>query len=264
MMVLWDSAACAPKGLIATTLFNNHRTAAGLAAAAQELAPPDARTLTVFGAGKIAPAAIRYLALVRPFERIRIVGRGPERSSALAEAVRGWPGFAGRDVHAARDPGEAVRDADVIVTITTAAAPVFPGKEARPGALVILAGANRPEAREADNDLMARATIYVDQRSTCVERAGDLRIPLETGHLKIEQVANEIGALFADPPGPRPPADVTVFKSMGLIAQDLELAELVLARAIENGVGLDFDPSTGAVQTARQSAFAAATDTAIA
>jgi hypothetical protein len=57
---------------------------------------------------------------------------------------------------------------------------------------------------------------------------------------------------------------VTVFKSMGLIAQDLELAELVLARAIENGVGLDFDPSTGAVQTARQSAFAAATDTAIA
>jgi ornithine cyclodeaminase len=66
MMMLWDTAQCAPAALIATTLFNNHRTAAGLAAAAQVLAPAAAETLAVFGAGKIAPAVIRYLCLVRP------------------------------------------------------------------------------------------------------------------------------------------------------------------------------------------------------
>jgi ornithine cyclodeaminase len=129
---------------------------------------------------------------------------------------------------------------------------------------VILAGANRPDAREADDDLMARATVYVDQRSACIERAGDLRIPLATGHLKIEQVANEIGTLFADTRGPRRTADVTVFKSMGVITQDLALGELVLARAIENGVGFDFDPNTGALQNPGRPAFAAATNNAIA
>src|SRR5262249_8838680 len=69
MMLRWDAVQCAPLALVATTRFNNHRTAAGLAAAARHLARENARTLAVFGAGKIAPAVIRYLTLVRPFER---------------------------------------------------------------------------------------------------------------------------------------------------------------------------------------------------
>jgi ornithine cyclodeaminase len=246
MLLLWDAVQCAPIALVATTRFNDHRTAAGLAAAAAHLAPQKARTLAVFGAGKIAPAVIRYLTLVRPFERILIVGRGVERSSALARALRDSPAHAGRDISAVIDAGSVARDADVIVTITTADRPVFPGREVKAGALVILAGANRPNAREADDDLMARAKIYVDHRHGCVERAGDLCIPLHSGHLKAEQIVDEIGnTLAAAPPLPGPGNIITVFKSIGIIAQDLALAELIVDRATQEGVGVEFDPMSG-------------------
>jgi ornithine cyclodeaminase/alanine dehydrogenase-like protein (mu-crystallin family) len=246
MMLLWDAVRCVPTALVATTLFNNHRTAAGLAAAARHLAPPKAKTLAVFGAGKIAPAVIRYLMLARPFERILIIGRETQRSSELAQAIRSSSEFAGRQVEAVTDAAAAVRDADVIVTITTADRPVFPGRMVKPGALVILAGANRPHAREADDELIARAAITVDHRSGCIERAGDLCIPLRSGHLRLEQITGEIGSLLAYPPQPlRDPQDVTVFKSIGIIAQDLALAELIVTRAAEDSIGIEFDPNSG-------------------
>jgi ornithine cyclodeaminase len=247
MMMLWDTAQCAPAALIATTLFNNHRTAAGLAAAAQVLAPAAAETLAVFGAGKIAPAVIRYLCLVRPIKRIAIVGRGAERSSELAARLRTLPEYFGRDVHAVADPAAAVAGADLIVTVTTSEAPVFPGRLVKAGALVMLAGANRPQAREADNDLIMRARVYVDHRSGCAERAGDIRIPLQSGHLRESQMAGEIGELLSDRgPAASSGGDVTVFKSIGIIAQDIALAEAIVSRAARTGVGAEFNPFTGA------------------
>ncbi len=251
MMMLWNAVQCAPIALIATTLFNNHRTAAGLAAAAQRLAPKNAETLAVFGAGKIAPAAIRYLALVRPFKSISIVGRGAQHSGDLAAQLRNAPELGGCDVRAVTDPAVAVRDADVIVTITTADTPVFPGREVKPGALVILAGANRPQAREADNDLIARARVYADHRSGCMERAGDICIPLRTGHLNESQIAGEIGELMlGGTPAPAGSCDVTVFKSIGIVAQDIALAEAIVGRAARSGIGLEFNPFTGACRQA--------------
>jgi ornithine cyclodeaminase len=249
MMLLWDAARCVPVAMIATTLFNNHRTAAGLAAAADALAPERVRRLALFGAGKIAPAAIRYLGLVRSFEAIDIVGKGSERAASLAASIRQLPQFSNVDVHASASPEAAAASADVIVTLTTSDMPVFPGRAVRDGALVILAGANRPTAREADDDLMKRATVFVDHRASCVERAGDLCIALQSGALTHERVVAEIGELFQSAQLPCPAErGVTVFKSMGVIGQDIALAELVLARARDCGIGIEFDPVTGGHQ----------------
>jgi ornithine cyclodeaminase/alanine dehydrogenase-like protein (mu-crystallin family) len=246
MMLLWDAVRCMPKAMIATTMFNNHRTAAGLAAATEVLAPARVRRLAVFGAGKIAPAVIRYLGSVRNFERVDIVGKGSARAAALADSTRQLPQFSGVDIRATADPEAAAGNADVIVTVTTSDTPVFPGRAVREGTLVILAGANRPQAREADDDLIARATVFVDHHEGCVTRAGDLRIPLQSGALSAQRIAGEIGNLW-QAAAPRHPAHhgVTVFKSMGVIAQDIALAELVLARAEESGIGIEFDPASG-------------------
>jgi ornithine cyclodeaminase len=232
-----------PLALIATTGFNNHRTAAGFAAAAQALAPPDPGTLAVFGAGKIAPAAIRYLVSVRPFRHVLIVGRGCERAARLAAAARKWPDFAAINVEAVTDPARAAGFADVILTVTTADAPVFPGAAVKPGAVVILGGANRAHAREADDALIARAGVFADHLDGCLDRAGDLRIPFHSGALKRERLAGEIGALLAGrlPPA-MPGADVTVFKSIGIATQDLLLAQVLVTRAEELGIGAQFDP----------------------
>lgn len=248
LLILWDALACTPLALIATTGFNNHRTAAGFAAATKRLAPPSSRTLAVFGAGKIAPTTIRYLASVRPFDQILIVGRHGDRARQLAEAARRWPNFGSIVVNSEPDPARAAQAADVIVAVTTSDHPVFPGAAVKPGAFVILGGANRPHAREADDALMRRARIYVDHLDGCFERAGDVSIPHASGALTRDRIAGEIGHLFAGHPEPRiPDVDVTVFKSIGIAAQDLVLAETLHARAEDEGVGLLFDPHSGAV-----------------
>jgi ornithine cyclodeaminase/alanine dehydrogenase-like protein (mu-crystallin family) len=244
-LVLWDTIRCEPLALLASNGFNNHRTAAGLAAAADKLAARDAKTLTIFGAGKIAPAAIRYLHVVRPFERILIIGRGLARATALAETLKREPAFAPVDIGAGADIAEATRAADVIVTLTSANEPVFSGRDVKSGTFVILAGANTPRARETDDALIARSTIHVDHRDGCLTRAGDLAIPLASGVLKLEQIAGEIGLAFCDPAPPQPVQDVTVFKSIGIIAQDITLAYALYQRALERGIGLDFDAVTG-------------------
>lgn len=252
MMLLWDASACRVRALLTTTTFNNHRTAAGLAVAVDRFTPLGVETLTIIGAGKIAPAAIRYLKEVRPFRRITIVGHGPKRASELAERTRRDPAFADCDIRATTDATQATTGADVLVTLTTAATPVFPGRDVKPGALVVLAGANRPDAREADDDLIGRATIIVDHRDGCIQRAGDLVIPLATGRVSSGQIAGEIGALLDAPPPVAAKDGVLVFKSMGVIAQDIALAEMVVARAEALGVGVSFDPTTGECAPAAQ------------
>lgn len=246
MLLLWDAIRCQPLAMLATTGFNNHRTAAGLAAAADRLAARDAKTLTVFGAGKIAPAAIRYLHTVRPFERIMILGRGTARADALADALNREAAFARTDVRAESDVSRATKEADVIVTITTASAPVFAGGDVKPGALVILAGANRPHAREADDALIHRSGIYTDHRDGCLARAGDLVVPLASGALRPEQIVGDIGDLFNGAAVKAAAHDVIVFKSMGIIGQDIALAHALYQRAQERSIGLDFDAVTGA------------------
>ena len=251
LLILWDAVACTPLALISNTALNNHRTAAGFAAAARLLAPPEARTLAVYGAGKSAPATLRYLLGVRPFRRALIVSRTHARAVELADRARTWPECAGIAIEAEPDASRAAQAADVIATVTTSEDPVLPGNAVKPGTFVILAGANRPDAREADDALIARAHIWVDHRDGCLERAGDLRIPLASGVLARERICGEIGELLAQGSAPataRP--DVTVFKSIGIATQDIVLAELLLERAERYGVGLLFDPADGTASAA--------------
>jgi ornithine cyclodeaminase len=250
LMTLWDMQDCSPLALIATTGFNNHRTASGFAAAAQLLAPPTAETLAVFGAGKIAPAVIRYLATVRPLKRVLIVGRGPERATALANAVKLWPGFSGIAVEAVQDAATAAAQADIIVTVTTSDAPVFPGRAVKPGTFIILGGANRPDAREADDDLILRAQIYADHLDGCIARAGDICIPLAAGTISRSQIVGEIGAVPSSPTKSAEGLDLTIFKSMGVIGQDLALAKQLVDKARATNVGVEFDTTDGSISHA--------------
>jgi ornithine cyclodeaminase len=248
LLTLWDAVVCAPLALIATTGFNNHRTAAGFAAAARLLARADACTLAVFGAGKIAPATVQYLAAVRPINRVLIVGRGPERARQLAETLRHVPRLSSINIEAETDPARAARAADIIATISTSSDPVFPGEAVRPGTFVILGGANRPLTREADDGLMKRSAVYVDYLDGCLERAGDVKLALASGALERARIAGEIGSLVGGEGGAKiPGTDVVVFKSIGIAAQDILLAQMLLARAEASGIGLSFDPCDGTV-----------------
>jgi ornithine cyclodeaminase/alanine dehydrogenase-like protein (mu-crystallin family) len=142
----------------------------------------------------------------------------------------------------------ATHSPDVIVTITSSETAVFPGREARAGALVVLAGANRPHAREADDGLICRAQIYVDHCDGCMARAGDLFIALGTGALRAGQIAAERGSLSSTPPPVIGPLDVTVFKSIGVVAQDVVLAEVIVRARAADGIGMELDQASGSAE----------------
>ena len=245
LLAVWDMAACVPLALISSAGFNGHRTASGFAAAARALAPRDARTLTVFGAGHLAAWTVRYLALARPIERVVVVGRRREQAQLMAARLGAEPLFAHIRMEVGTDPARAAADADIIAAVTSSDTPVFPGEAVRRGTLVVLGGANRSAAREVDDTLARRATIYVDHLAGCMEKAGDIRIPLASGVMKAGQIAGEIGALLAAG-SPTPAHDVVAFKSIGIAPQDLILAQHILDRADALQLGTLWDPLDGA------------------
>ncbi len=241
LLALWDAESAQPRALLSARAFNDHRTAAGFAAAARVLAPKDARTLAVYGAGKTAPMTIRYLKAACPgIDRVLVVGRNPERARALVAAASSWPAMRGVEIRLA-SAEDAAATADVIATVTTSDVPVFPGAAVRSGALVILGGANRPTAREADDVLMRRATVFVDAAQGAMEKAGDLALSAASGAFDPARLAGEIGAFLDGPVLRFAGTDVTVFKSMGLAVQDVVLARRLAAAAEARGIGTILD-----------------------
>lgn len=246
MLLMWDARNVRPRGLIAAIAFNDHRTAAGFAAATRVLARPESATHALFGAGKLAFCSALYINAVRPIRRLFLCGRTPARVAALAERIRADARFAQTEVIAGASAAEAAAAADIVTTVTTSETPVFDGTRLRAGAHVNLGGAYRRDMREMDDGVAARADFWLDSEASCRVRAGDLMIPLESGVLAPERVKGEIGRVFlGEIAGRTTPEQITVFKSMGVATQDLVLAARLLDLAEAEGLGVEFDHLNG-------------------
>jgi ornithine cyclodeaminase/alanine dehydrogenase-like protein (mu-crystallin family) len=191
------------------------RTAAVSAAVTKHVAAPDARVLALLGSGVQAHAHLQALARVRRFDEVRV-------SSRTAEHARR---FAATHGATAMDAEDAVRGADVVVTATAALTPVLEGAWLKPGAHVNAVGAPRPTWRELDDDAMAH-TLIVDSREAVLKESGDVI-------LSKAEIFAEAGEIFAG--RKRAPAGTTVFKSVGIAAEDIAAARLVHAAAIREG-----------------------------
>ena len=188
------------------------RTAAVSAAAARRLAPANARVLAVLGTGVQARAHVEALRTVRDFAEVRVWGRTPAHAAAFA-----------RDAGAtAMEAEPAVRGADVVVTATSAAAPVLRGAWLAEGALVLAVGSYGTASRELDDDAMRGAAVVVDSRAGAQAEAGEI---VQTGaaiHAELGEVLAGTAAL--------PRAHHVVFKSLGLAVEDVAAARLVWER----------------------------------
>jgi thiomorpholine-carboxylate dehydrogenase len=190
-------------------LITELRTAAVSAVATRLLSSPDARRLAILGSGVQARAHVRALSLVRKFDEIRIWSRNPQHAKLLADEIGGI----------ATSAEEAVRDADVVVTVTGSAEPVLRGKWLKPGVLINAVGAVGPKRRELDDDAM-RGAFVVDSREAALVESGDML-------LAGASIYAELGELLAATK-PKPETEITVFKSLGLAVEDLAAAKLVL------------------------------------
>ena len=214
------------------------RTGAASGVATKHLARPEAATLGCFGAGVHAGYQLRAACAVRPIRGVVLVGRRPERALAFAEAMTRRLQI---PVRVAVDPAEAAA-ADIVVTATSATAPVVAGRHLRAGAHVNAIGAYTPATRELDTEAIRRARVVVDTREGALAEAGDLLIPMAEGRFAPAEIAAELGEVVTGRvPGRRSPEEITLFKSVGFAMEDAVAARLAYERALEGGVGQTID-----------------------
>jgi ornithine cyclodeaminase len=200
------------------------RTAAASALAANFLARPDASSLLMVGAGSLAPYLVRAHASVRPICDITVWNRTPARAEALVADLRKQD-IAARAV---TNLEEAARAADVISCATLAAEPLIRGAWLAAGAHLDLVGGFRPDMREADDDAILRAAVYVDTRTGALREAGDIADPVRRGVLPEDGIAGDLfGLCRGTAPGRRTTGEITLFKSVGSAIEDLAAAMLL-------------------------------------
>jgi ornithine cyclodeaminase len=213
-----------PLALIDGRMLTLKRTAAASALAAKYLSRPDAARLTMIGTGALAPHLILAHASVRPISELIVWGRDVAKAERLAR------NFDGRRLkaRAAKSLEDAVEWADTISCATLSQEPLVRGAWLKPGQHVDLVGGFTPSMREADDDAIARARVYVDTYAGATKEAGDIVQPLANGTLDMKQIAGELAELAQGRVAGRSfHNQITLFKSVGTALEDLAAAELV-------------------------------------
>jgi alanine dehydrogenase len=211
------------------------RTAAVSAVSARLLARPEASVLAVLGSGVQARSHVEAFAHVRSLREVRVWSPTAAHREAFAREV--GAGMDARVISAA-SARAAVDGADLIVLATAAREPVIHGEWVAPGAHIAAVGACRPDQREMDGALVARARVFVDSRTGAMAEAGDIVLAVREGMFDPAMIAGELGELAAGAvPGRTTSDQVTLFKSLGMAVEDVAAAHLAYVRATERGLG---------------------------
>ena len=219
--LLMDGATGEPVAVLDGTRLTAWRTAAASALAARHLAREDASRMVMVGAGALAPFLIRAHMSQRPIREVALWNHTPARAESLAAelAREGLPVTAVTDLEAA------VRGADLVSCATLSTAPIVKGAWLRDGAHLDLVGAFNLKMREADDEALRRAQVYVDTQAAKSE-GGDVAVALHRGAITDDHVRGTLTDLCRSPPH-RGPAVVTAFKSVGTALEDLAAAMVV-------------------------------------
>jgi ornithine cyclodeaminase/alanine dehydrogenase-like protein (mu-crystallin family) len=222
-VALFDGETGEPRAVMNAGGITAVRTAAVSGVATRLLAREDVSTLAILGTGTQARSHLDAMHAVRSFDRTvswSASGRSLDGAEPVATAE------------------EAVRVADVLVTVTSLAEPIVQRDWLKPGVHVNAVGSSIPTTRELDSQTIADAALFVDRRESTLNESGDFLIPQREGLIDAGHIRAELGELLLGTAAGRGSDDeITVFKSLGLAVEDLAAAELVLARAEAEDAG---------------------------
>jgi ornithine cyclodeaminase/alanine dehydrogenase-like protein (mu-crystallin family) len=213
LIILNDPQTGAPLAVMDGRLITEMRTAAVSAAATKLLAPKNAKVLAILGSGVQARSHFEALRIVRKFEEVRVWSQTKSNAESFAREI------GARSTSAE----EAVRGADVVVTVTSSQTPVLRGAWLKRGCHVNAVGACRPDWRELDDDAIRKSVLFVDSREAAMKESGDVI-------LSGAKIYAELGEAFAGKVPPRTD-ETTIFKSLGMAVEDICAALLVYAKA---------------------------------
>jgi len=244
VVIVFDADCGEPLALLDGVSITTLRTAAGSALSAELLAREDAATLAILGTGVQARAHAEAMVRVRPIQRIRVAGRNPERVASLCSVLQDSLGI---PALAADNYADACADADLICAASHSPDPVVRRGYLRPGVHVTSVGYNTA-GRELDSASVTDALVVVESRDAVLASppsgSNDLRAPIQEGLIGPEHIHAEIGELLMGTKTGRTSSDqITLYKSVGIAAQDVAAAHLLLKAAAERGLGLQVDLS---------------------
>jgi len=227
--LLFDGANGYPLAVIDGAALTLRKTAANSALAATYLARTDASRLLMLGAGQLAPHLAMAHCAIRPIREVHVWNRNLAKAQQLAASLQ----LPGVRVEPTQDLEAAVRWADVISAATMAKEPLIKGAWLRPGQHLDLVGGFRPEMREADDDAVRRARVFIDAWFTAGSHCGDICKPLESGVIAKEAITDTFQLARGEKPGRQSDGEITLFKSGGGGHEDLGTAQHLLAKLEE-------------------------------
>jgi alanine dehydrogenase len=220
-----------PVAILDGTIVTQIRTGAASALASKYLSRADSAHLVIIGTGALAPYMAEAHCAVRAIARISVCGRSLERAAASAAIIRSLvrPDI---EVNVSKAIDEAVKSADIVSCCTASPTPVLAGKWLQPGTFVDLVGSFSPTEREADDEVVRLARIFVDTFKGALAEAGDLLDPLARKVIARKSIEGELADLVNGRVMGRSRDDeITLFKSVGTAIEDLATANLVVAAA---------------------------------
>lgn len=202
-------------------LVTKWKTAGDSLLAAKRLARPDSREILLVGAGTVARSMVAAYSTAFPGAHFTVWNRSPAAAEEMAARLPG--------VTAVTDLKAAVKQADIICTATMSLSPLVQGEWLRPGQHLDLIGAYRPDMREADDEVLRRARIFVDSRATTIHHIGELKDPIARGVITEADVNADFYDIEAGVFRRRSDDEITLAKNGGGAHLDLMTAAYILA-----------------------------------
>lgn len=223
-IILLDPHTGRPRALLAASALNGPRTAAAGAAAARVLMRADAAVLGVIGTGNQARHEIRAMTRIHRFERLIIAGRAPGKTVAFLDSLAAENGLPAAEVVLI---DECAARADVLVTATTARAPLFDAALVRPGTHLASMGSDQRGKQELPPALLRAARLFCDlpQQSIDVGEYQHVADDVRSGNLALTAIGDVIDGRAS---GRCSCDEITVFDSSGIALQDLYAAACIL------------------------------------
>jgi ornithine cyclodeaminase len=219
--IYFDAIKGSIKAILEAKSLTVKRTAAASALAASYLSRKDASSLLMIGTGALSINLIKAHAAVRPIKEVYIWGRNFEKATAICAVLKNEK----FTVTAIKTIAEKIAEVAIVSCATLSKRPLVLGKYLKNGQHIDLVGAYKKDMREADDETISKASVYVDTFQGGLKESGDIVIPLQNGTLKEEDIKADLFQLCSNQKAGRSSAEeITVFKSVGHALEDLAAA----------------------------------------
>ena len=228
-------------GIMDGSLITAMRTGAATGVSVKYLARKNSKTMGIYSAGVQARKQVvgTYWGLDKKLEKCKVFDLKKDTAKEFKKELENEIGI---EIEIVDTGDDLLKDTDILVAATTSTTPLFDGNKVREGTHISSIGAHAADIRELDSTIVKRASILVGGlKEACLAEAGDYIIPINDGIITSDKVVSIGDIITGKATGRKNDSDITIFKSVGISAQDVATAKLVYDRAIEQGIGKDIN-----------------------